>query len=218
MENRTQVRGQSSKFRWAACGPDFRKYDPEWIDARVAEYGEICVRYAIHLVNGTYDFTGLRDDVEIFFIDKALAENWLSDVSQARILEFTLTHTLTEAGDRLMIPWLNLYFDELSDEELETIERLVGMSSVNPTTVAKKLLTENDTKNRKIMWSLIPTIHVHPDLRADTIIKWLEFIVRGHEDPRLKRAYEQVQPTRNLRDYDSYKTAHEKLWMDEVLH
>lgn len=197
-------------LRWVACGPDLTQYEVTWAHERILEFGEIGLRYAIHLVNGIWDFDGEREraDTHRYFVDKALKENWLSDVSQEKILDYTLNYM----GTHVEIPWQHLYLDELDDAEQATLERLACASSEGIEAVAHELFTANGTKNQRILRLLKPTIQVHPDFRLDTIIKWLEFIVNGHDDPRFRRAYERYQPNKSLPHFDSYRSCFARMW------
>lgn len=200
MENEvTEIAGL--KLHWPELGHVLRTLpDQKRIPALISTYGEIRLLYAIFLVDGIQDIGDevIRQEA----IVNALAENWLSNATQARLLQFHKWYDERKTSgppNGLPIPWLSRY--GVTPQQAPHVEKLSEWQLMGG---------GYPPEEEESWWSIDKDIVrpfadaigvLHADLRPDTLIMWLHFLMEGDSDPRLKAAYARHRPDLNLDDY-----------------
>lgn len=174
--------------------------DVDAVRSMIQKYGETRLLYAAMLADDIQFFDDAVD--RYYFIEQTLRENWLTDATQARLAQFR--NPYIKAPKRLSIPWRDRY---LLPDHVEDMERLAAWNSMEQGMPRTCIADEYPVDPKRVRPYLDSSGNVIPDLQPENLIIWLHFLMEGHRDPRLAKAFARHRPDLHLSDYERCKSA-----------
>ena len=192
---------------WKDLGPDlmvFARHDglhPSYANL-IRTYGEIRFRYAAHLTQQLVP--GQTSSEWLSMIDRALRRNWMTGHCLQRMAQIYHRSPASRL-ERIEIPWLRVRMPRARRDELRLIEEVATDDEDSSERVLRELCKNPDELHNGPMLSIDAILH--PDLRLETVIIWLCFLVEGDQDPQLCSVHKRYEPQMKIKGFRRYLRA-----------
>lgn len=199
---------------WHQCGPDLSvciQTQEQQMKELMIKHGEVRFRYAAHLTESL----GLKERPNdwLRMIDLACKERWLSAYAMQRIGPILGKCSGAARVTRIPIPWIDHHVPKATARQKRFAEQVSAVEDDPERNLfpLRDFLYPSAGEESYPEWEFMTVGRVryelHPNLRKDTVLAWLCFVVEGDRDPQLQMAHAKFQPHKHLKRYRAYELA-----------